>query len=68
MIHHKDDSELYRIHLGKSVEDIQIVKVKDSSTDKYYILRVPLTVSTCNEAIAWTFGLSGDEYDPAKET
>ncbi len=68
LIHHKGDSELYRISLGKSVEDIQVVKVKDSSINKFYILRVPLSVSTCKEAIAWTFGLSEDEYVPLKET
>ena len=68
LIHHKGDAELYRLHMGKSVEDIQIVKVKDSSTGQFYLLRVPLTVKTCKEAVAWTFGFSGEEYDPVKET
>ena len=35
---------------------------------KYYILRVPPTVTTCREAVAWTFGMTADEYDPERET
>lgn len=35
---------------------------------KVYILRVPPTVTTCREAVAWTFGMTGDEYDPEVET
>jgi len=35
---------------------------------KYYILRVPPTITTCREAVAWTFGMTADDYDPEIET
>ncbi|HEV7557173.1 MAG TPA: hypothetical protein VGO00_17015, partial [Kofleriaceae bacterium] len=35
---------------------------------KSYILRVPPMVTTCREAVAWTFGMTADEYDPEVET
>lgn len=35
---------------------------------KCYILRVPPTVTTCREAVAWTFGMTAEEYDPDVET
>lgn len=44
------------------------VKVKDSSTDREYLLYVPINVKTCREAIAWTFGLGESEYNPIIET
>ncbi|HLV97384.1 MAG TPA: hypothetical protein VKT82_01795 [Ktedonobacterales bacterium] len=31
-------------------------------------LRVPPTIQTAAEAIAWSFGLPGEEYHPAQET
>ena len=43
-------------------EDIMLIKVKDTSTGTFYVLRVPLTVKTCTEALAWTFGMSESEY------
>jgi len=54
--------------LGNITEPIRVIKVRDSTTKKYYILRVPPTVKTCKQAIAWTFGMEEDEYDPIKET
>nr|MDO8110691.1 hypothetical protein [Candidatus Sigynarchaeota archaeon] len=44
------------------------MKVKDSTSGKYYVLRVPPEMRTCREAIAWTFGLSVIEYEPDKQT
>ena len=43
-------------------EDIMLIKVKDTSTGTFYVLRVPLTVKTCREALAWTFNMSENEY------
>lgn len=37
-------------------------------TIKSYFLRVPPEIRTAREAIAWTFGLSPDEYDPDEQT
>jgi hypothetical protein len=35
---------------------------------KQYMIRVPPTVKTAREAVAWTFGLKADEYAPELET
>jgi hypothetical protein len=56
------------IPLRKNEEPIFLVKVKDPSLQVYYMLRVPPNVRTCKEAIAWTFGLSSEEYNPIMET
>jgi Domain of unknown function (DUF6745) len=49
-------------------EDISLVRIKDASTDRIYLLRVPPDVRSCLEAIAWTFGLRPDQYHPIVET
>lgn len=46
----------------------QYVKVKDSSTDRIYLLYVPGHIKTCKAAVAWTFGLNEQEYNPVIET
>lgn len=66
-IHSDGDSRLVKIE-WRDEEPIKLVKVKDSSTNRFYVLRVPPTVKTCREAIAWTFGLREEEYKPKKET
>ncbi|MFX1323034.1 MAG: DUF6745 domain-containing protein [Promethearchaeota archaeon] len=68
IIHQDGESQLINLNLGTFTEPIRVVKVKDSTTNKYYILRVPPIVKTCKEAIAWTFGLEEDEYNPMIET
>jgi len=50
------------------------VHVKDSSTERRYLLRVPPTdaarqpMTRVRQAVAWTFGMSEAEYQPSKET
>lgn len=61
-IHTDGNSELIEFN------DERYVKVKDSSTDRIYLLYVPNNMQTCRDAIAWTFGLSGNEYNPLIET
>lgn len=63
VIHKDGTSELLRFADGD-----MYVKVKDSSTDREYLLYVASHVTTCKEAIAWTFGLKKDEYNPIIET
>jgi hypothetical protein len=70
-----DRSERGTLYLKQlpSDEALAIVRVKNSTpepdgTYKEYFLRVPPTCRTAQEAIAWTFGLGKDEYDPAVET
>jgi hypothetical protein len=37
-------------------------------THHIYWLRVPPTVGSAREAVAWTFGLNADHYRPLRET
>lgn len=62
VIHVDGDSELLKIN------DDKYVKVKDSSTDREYLLYVHNNIKTCREGIAWTFGLDEKEYNPIIET
>lgn len=49
-------------------DDILFAHVKDSSTPRRYLLRVPPQMETLREAIAWTFNMSPDQYKPLIET
>lgn len=49
-------------------KDIVFAYVKDSSTGRRYLLRVPPRTSDVKTAIAWTFGLGVHEYNPLVET
>jgi len=56
-------NELLRVH------DMVFVHVRDASTPRRYLLRVPPRMGTVREAIAWTFGFdSPDDYNPVQET
>ena len=50
------------------IEDIKLLSLKDSSTDRKYLLRVPPEINTYKEGVAWTFGLNADDYKPVIET
>ena len=39
----------------------------DGSFKNYYLC-VPPTMSSCKEAVSWTFGMSSDDYNPVQET
>jgi len=49
-------------------DDVVFVYVKDSSTSRRYLLRVPPNMQTVEQAIAWTFGMQVGEYKPLVET
>lgn len=64
---------LYRQEFGDDDEPLVIVKVINSTpepdgTYNIYFLRVPPTTQTAREGIAWTFGLTPEEYFPLRET
>jgi len=44
------------------------VQLQDASTERQYFLRVPPTIQTAAEAVAWSFQLTVEEYHPAHET
>jgi hypothetical protein len=54
-------------------EPLVMVKVRNSTPEpdgayKDYFLRVPPTMRTAREAVAWTFGLEAEDYKPTQET
>jgi hypothetical protein len=49
-------------------EDIRILKVIDTTTGEPHFLRVPPGTRNCKLAVAWTFGLSEQEYAPVAES
>ena len=63
VIHVDGDNELLKFNTGELY-----VKVKDSSTEREYLLFVEGQHKTCRSAIAWTFGLREHEYCPIVET
>lgn len=48
--------------------DVVFAYVKDSSTPRRYLLRVPPNSKSLREAIAWTFGMTPQTYKPLTET
>ncbi|HEX7736933.1 MAG TPA: hypothetical protein VF458_18955 [Ktedonobacteraceae bacterium] len=59
---------LYAVDLAPDPEEVaHYVHVQDSSSAHSYYLRVPPTIHRADEAVAWTFGLSEQEYQPAQE-
>ncbi len=60
---------LYEVKLHGDPERVaRYVQVQDASTDKQYFLRVPPTIQTAAEAVAWTFQVTVEAYHPAEET
>jgi len=56
-----------------SEEAFQMVEVINSTPEadghfKHYFIRVPPSVTSADEAVAWTFGVSSDVYVPQVET
>jgi hypothetical protein len=76
-IHRDEYGILYvKAHDGKARvprEPIVMVKVVNATPEpdgsfKEYVLRVPPTMRTAHEAVAWTFGKTPAEYHPSQQT
>lgn len=72
VLHQDDYGTLYRKELPGD-EPLVMVKVVNATpeadgTFKDYFLRVPPTVQTAKEAVAWTFGKAPGEYGPVKQS
>ena len=72
LVHSDETGELYRLELERD-EALCMVRVLDATPQpdgsrRAYWLRVPPTVQTAREAVAWTFGLEAEDYRPATET
>jgi hypothetical protein len=50
------------------LEDIVLLYLKDYSTDRKYLLRVPPEMKKVKQAIAWTFNKEEEDYNPIIET
>lgn len=60
---------LYEVALPDDPERVaRYVQVRDSSTERQYFLRVPPTIQTAAEAVAWSFQMAVEAYGPAHET
>jgi hypothetical protein len=71
-IHSDEFGVLYQKPIADD-EPLVMVKVVNSTpepdgTFKDYFLRVPPTVKTAREAVAWTFEKEADAYAPAAQT
>jgi hypothetical protein len=72
-IHQDEFGTLYRKRSSSGDEPFVAVELKNATpepdgTYKIYFLRVPPTMKTAREAVAWTFGLSAADYGPAVQT
>ena len=60
--------ELFRVPL-EGDEDLVCVSVRCPSTGRHYLIRVPPTMATCHQAVAWTAGFDDPAaYRPVAET
>jgi hypothetical protein len=71
-VHEDDRGTLYRKDFVND-EPLVMVKVINSTaeadgTRKEYFLRVPPAITTAREAVAWTFSMNSEEYQPLKES
>ncbi|HEY7414396.1 MAG TPA: hypothetical protein VH593_04330 [Ktedonobacteraceae bacterium] len=61
-------ADLIEVELDNDPERIaRFVRVRDTSTERVYYLRVPPTFDQADEALAWTFGLERQDYQPIQE-
>jgi hypothetical protein len=71
-VHRDDFGILYRKDIAGD-EAMVMVKVVNSTPEpdgqfKDYFIRVPPTIATAHEAVAWTFGKTASTYWPEAET
>jgi hypothetical protein len=63
-----NDYKLHHIFEQVDGEELRLLQMKDTSTERIYFLRVPPTTKTCREAVAWSFQLDADKYLPEQES
>jgi hypothetical protein len=71
-VHQDDTGTLWRAEFDDD-QPLVMVEVVNATpepdgTHRIYWLRVPPTVGSAREAVAWTFGLNADRYRPLRET
>lgn len=63
-----EHNELVRIVWHREEEPVFLVKVQCPTTGAFYMLRVPPSVTTIRQAVAWTFGVAENDYHPQEES
>jgi hypothetical protein len=63
----EENRELLKLPI-EGDEDIVVVRVTCPSTGKVYLNRVPPNVISCQQAVAWRFGMKAEDYKPVKES
>ncbi len=63
-----EHNSLVKVLWHPQEEPLYLVKVRCPSTGAFYTLRVPPGVKTIQSAVAWTFALGQEEYQPEEET
>jgi hypothetical protein len=67
IVHRDETAQLLRV--GEGERAIAAVRVRDATHPRrIYVLRVPPTCTTAREAVAWTFGMTADEYQPIAQS
>ncbi len=71
-LHRDETGVLWRIEMDRD-EPVVMVEVVNSTpepdgTHRVYWLRVPPHTRTARAGVAWTFGLTPEEYDPERQT
>lgn len=72
LVHQDEFGKLYHKHFRDGICEAMVC-VKNSTPEpdgsrKEYYLRVPPDIHTARGAVAWTFGLQADEYEPEFES
>ena len=63
----QDGADIFFFLRDEKGKTHHFVRIRDTSTSEYHLLRVPGRMRSCREAIAWTFGMSAEEYKLLKE-
>lgn len=66
-IHQDGENVLYCISQNGK-EDFIFLYLKDVSTNRRYILRVPPSTKTVKDGVSWTFNIKPSEYNPISQT
>ncbi|MEO1441714.1 MAG: DUF6745 domain-containing protein, partial [Chloroflexota bacterium] len=63
------ERRLLQVNFTRSEQPLVVLSVKDPSTGRSYLLRVPPDMETCHQAAAWIAGFDDpDDYNPIVET
>lgn len=73
LIHEDKFGKLYHINMGEGNPPLASVRVVNSTPEpdgsyKIVYLGVPDTITTAHEAVAWTFNLTPEQYNPDAES